>query len=267
MEHMKGARHSHMMDMLKRKAKDDVYDFGWGFTWSWGFLIGWILFLAMGIGILIVNSSLYILSAILFLIALQLFLGDIAIRYISRMSSELVLPYVDLLRSDKDVILDAGCGSGRTSIAVSKIMKGGKIVAVDLFDADYIADGGKKLLERNLKIAKISDRVELQAQDITSLKFSDGTFDAAVSSYMLDHLGDDKLKGLSEINRVLKKNGRMLLMVVVPNYFTLMIFSAISRLKLISVKDWGRLFKDSGFQCLESGDINGGHYFLLEKTA
>jgi hypothetical protein len=84
---------------------------------------------------------------------------------------------------------------------------------------------------------------------------------------MLDHLGDDKLKGLSEINRVLKINGRMLLMVVVPNYFTLMIFSAVSRLKLISVKDWDRLFKESGFKSLESGDINGGHYFLLEKIA
>jgi SAM-dependent methyltransferase len=266
MEHMKGAGHSHMMGMLKRKAKDDVYDFGWGFAWRWGFLLGWILFLAMGIGILIINSSLYIVSAVMFLIALQLFLGDLALRYISRMNSELVLPYVDLLKSDKDVILDAGCGSGRTSIAVSKIMRGGRIVAVDRFDADYIADGGKKLLERNLKIAKIADRVDLQAQDITALNFANGTFDAAVSSYMLDHLGDDKLKGLSEINRVLKKNGRMLLLVMVPNYLTLMIFSAVSRLKLISVKDWGLLFKESGFKSLESGDINGGHYFLLEKT-
>lgn len=266
MGHMGGASHSHMKGMLKRKAKDDVYDFGWGFAWSWGFLLGWILFLAIGIGILVINHSLYILSAISFLIALQLFLGDIAIRYIARMSSELVLPYVDLLKSDKDVILDAGCGSGRTSIAVSKIMKGGRIVAVDRFDADYIADGGKKLLERNLEIAKISDRVDLQAQDITALKFADGTFDAAVSSYMLDHLGDDKLNGMTEINRVLKKDGRMLLMVIVPNYLTLMIFSAISRLKLISVKEWGRLFKESGFKCVDSGDINGGYYFLLEKA-
>jgi hypothetical protein len=182
MGHMNGAMHSHMMGMLKGKTKDEVYDFGWGFAWSWGFLLGWILFLASGIGILVINSSLYIISAILFVIALQLFLGDIAIRFIGRMSSELVLPYVDLLKSDKDVILDAGCGSGRTSIAVSKIMKGGRIVAVDRFDADYIADGGKNMFERNLKIAKIADRVDLQAQDITDLKFADGTFDAAVSS-------------------------------------------------------------------------------------
>jgi SAM-dependent methyltransferase len=254
------------MGLLEGKAKDSVYDFGWGFAWSWGFLIGWILCLAAGIGILLMNNSLYILSAILFLIALQLFMGDIAIRFISRMSSELVLPYVDLLKSDMDIILDAGCGSGRTSIAVSKIMKGGRIVAVDRFDADYIAGGGKKLLERNLKIAKISDKVDIRSQDITALKFADNTFDAAISSYMLDHLGDDKLKGLSEINRVLKRNGRMLLMVVVPNYFTLMIFNAISRLSLISVKEWGCLFGESGFKCLESGDINGGHYFLLEKS-
>jgi SAM-dependent methyltransferase len=257
--------HSHMMGLFGSKAKDNVYDFGWGFAWSWGFLIGWVLFLAMAIGVLVINNSLYILSGILFLVSLQLFLGDIAIRFISKMASELVLPYVDLLRSDRDLILDAGCGSGRTSIAVGKIMKNGRVVAVDRFDADYIASGGKKLLERNLKIAKMTDRVDIQAQDITALTFENETFDAAVSSYVLDHL-DDKRKALKEINRVLKKGGRMLLMVVVPNYFTLMIFSVISRLRLVSVKGWSGLFSESGFKCLESGDINGGHYFLLEKT-
>ncbi len=200
------------------------------------------------------------------MVSLQLFMGDMAVRFIYRMDSELVLPYVNLLSSDNDLIMDAGCGSGRTSIAVGKIMKNGRIVAVDRFDADYIEEGGKKLLERNLKIANIRDRVDIQAQDITGLTFGNGTFDAAVSSYMLDHLGDKKLKGLREINRVLKKDGKFLLIVAVPNYFTAMIFSFISRLSLISIKEWNRLFEESGFKCTSEGEVNGGHYFLLEKN-
>ncbi len=168
--------------------------------------------------------------------------------------------------SDKDLILDVGCGSGRTSIAVGKIMKNGRIVAVDRFDADYIEDGGKMLLERNLKIANISDRVEIQTRDITNLMFVDGTFDAAVSSYMLDHMGNKKLKALREVSRVLKKGGKFLLIVVVPNYFTFMLFSVISRIKLISVREWMPLFKEADFRCLSDDDINDGHFFLLKKT-
>jgi Methylase involved in ubiquinone/menaquinone biosynthesis len=253
--------------LLGRKAKDNSYDFGWGMAWSWGFLIGGIVSLAIAFGLLMINSSLFLLSGILFLAALQLFMGDLALRFIYRMDSELVLPYVDLLTSDRDLVLDAGCGSGRTSIAIGKILKNGRIVAIDRFDADYIADGGNKLLERNLKIANIMDKVDIQTQDITGLKFEDGKFDASVSSYMLDHLGDKKLKGLREINRVLKKRGKFLFIVAVPNYFTYMLFSVISRLSLISVKDWKQLFREADFKCISEGDINGGHYFLLEKPA
>jgi SAM-dependent methyltransferase len=267
MEHMRGVKHKHLESLFGKKAQDNGYDFGWGIAWRWGFFIGGILFLAMAVGILVVNSSLFLLSGILFLVALQLFMGDLALRFIYRMDSELVLPYVDLLSSDRDLILDAGCGSGRTSIAIEKIMKNGRIVAVDKFDADYIEEGGKKLLERNLKTANIRDKVDIETQDITGLKFGDGKFDAAVSSYMFDHLGDKKLNGLREINRILKNGGKFLLIVAVPNYFTYMIFSVISRLSLISVKDWNQLFRGAEFKCIGEGDINGGHYFLLEKAA
>lgn len=266
MEHTRSAKHTHLKSLFGRMAKNNGYDFGWGMAWKWGFLIGSVLCLLMAVGIFAVNSGLFLLSGIFFLIALQLFMGDLALRFIYRMDSELVLPYVNLLSSDRDLILDAGCGSGRTSIAVGKLMKNGKIVAVDRFDADYIEDGGKKLLERNLRIANIRDKVDIETQDITSLKFEDRAFDAAVSSYMFDHLGDKKLKGLREINRVLRKGGKFLLIVAVPNYFTYMIFSVISRLKLISVKDWKQLFGESGFKCIDEGDVNGGHYFLLERS-
>jgi SAM-dependent methyltransferase len=263
-----GIKHTHKMrGLFRRKATDQDYDFGWGFAWRWGFLISGILLLALSIGTLITNKSLYILSGLLFLVALQLFMADIALRYIHKMDAELVIPYVNWLTSDDDLVLDVGCGSGRTSIGVSKILKNGKIIAVDKFDAPYIDDGGKKLLEKNLKVANVTDKVEIQTQDITALKFEKETFDAVVSSYVIDHLGKDKLKALKEINRVLKKNGRLLLMIMVPNYAAFMVLNIISILMLTSRKKWNQLFKEAKFKCIDDGDLNGGHYFLLEKAA
>lgn len=255
-----------MAGVFGRRANNLEYDFGWGFASRWGFFVGWISFLTMSVGALIINRSLYILSCFLFLVALQLFMGDLVVRHIHNMDSELVLPYVDLLTSDNNRVLDAGCGSGRTSIAVSKILKNGKIIAVDKFDAPYIDDGGKKLLERNLKVANVTDKVEIQTQDITALKFEKETFDAAVSSYVIDHLGKDQLKALKEINRVLKKNGKLLMIIMLPNYATIMVLNIISILMLTSRKKWNRMFKEAKFKCIDGGDLNGGHYFLLEKA-
>jgi SAM-dependent methyltransferase len=253
--------------LFRRKATDQDYDFGWGFAWRWGFLVGGILFLALSIGTLVINKSLYILSGLLFLVALQLFMGDLALRYVHKINAELVLPYVNWLMSGEDLVLDAGCGSGRTSIAVSKILKNGKIIAVDKFDAPYIGDGGRRLLEQNLKVANIQEKVDIQTHDLTNLTFEDDVFDAAVSSYVLDHMGDDQLRGLKEINRVLKKNGNLLMMIMLPNYFTMMMFNIISVLQLTSHKKWNQLIKEANFKCIDDGDINGGHYFLLEKAA
>lgn len=269
MEHTKSSMHTHMMGVFNGKAKDGVYDFGWGNVWRWGFLVGGLVFFAIAVGTLLINVisiSLFIISAIAFLVAVQLLLGDLAQRFIFMMDSELVLPYVDLLAPDAGLVLDAGCGSGRTSIAIGKSMKKGRIVAIDRFDADYIEGGGKQLLERNLKIAGLQGRVDIRSQDITGLDFGDGTFDAAVSSYMFDHLGDKKLKGLKEVNRVLKKDGKFLLIVAVPNFYTFMAFSLISRLALIPINEWKRLFDQSSFKCVAEGNVNGGHYFLLEKV-
>jgi len=83
--------------LFRKKATMQEYDFGWGLAWRWGFLIGGILFLALSIGTLIMNESIYILSILLFLAALQLFMGDLALRYIHKIEAELVLPYVNWL--------------------------------------------------------------------------------------------------------------------------------------------------------------------------
>jgi ubiquinone/menaquinone biosynthesis C-methylase UbiE len=176
----------------------------------------------------------------------------------------MTLPFVDLFRTDSDLILDAGCGAGRTTLELAKVMKKGKIVAYDRFDADYIENGGQSLLERNLKIAGIRDRVEIKKGDITAIPDKGDTFDSAISSYMMDHLGKYKLDGLKEINRVLKSGGKFLLIVFVPGVATFSVFNLFC-FSLTSRKGWRQLFGQSNFKLIEEGAINTGIYFLIEK--
>ena len=143
-------------------------------------------------------------------------------------------------------------------------MKDSRIVAFDRFDSDYIENGGQTLLERNLKIAGIQDKVDIKKGDITDISYEPNTFDSAISSYMMDHLGRYKLDGLKEINRVLKPGGKFLLIVFVPGAATFSVFNLFC-LSLTSRKGWRKLFGQSNFVLKAEGAINTGIYFLIEK--
>src|SRR3569833_1293048 len=55
-------------------------------------------------------------------------------------------------------------------------------------------------------------RSHCQAADASRLPFRDGTFDAVVSCYLLELLGaDDLVRTIDEMHRVLKPNGRLIL--------------------------------------------------------
>jgi demethylmenaquinone methyltransferase/2-methoxy-6-polyprenyl-1,4-benzoquinol methylase len=175
----------------------------------------------------------------------------------------ITFPYVKLFNEGSSRILDAGCGAGRSTIALGKIYSG-KITAFDLFNSDYIDGGGNTLLEKNLELAGLTDQVEIVQGDITKTGFNENTFDAVVSSYMIDHLGDQKLNALREIYRILKPGGRMLMIVLTPNMSSFAILNVLSFM-LGSKKQWRKLFIKSDFKLMEEGLVNGGTYFLIEK--
>src|SRR5690606_33201579 len=107
-------------------------------------------------------KSLYIqmLALPLILVSANFFMGTHVARNFTK-TDNLTLPFVDLFSSEQDLILDAGCGSGRATIELSKVSKKGQIVAFDLFDPDSESISSKELLEKNLKIAGITDKVRI----------------------------------------------------------------------------------------------------------
>jgi len=189
--------------------------------------------------------------------------GNLFLRSSKRLD-HVVLPMVALLAGEGGEVLDAGCGAGRTTIALTKANRHARIAAVDRFDAEYIEDGGRALLERNLQLAGITDRVKVEKGDITSLPFPDGVFDSAVSAHVMDHLGPHKERGLGEIRRVLKPGGRFLLIVWVPGWTMFAVANVLS-LFLTSKGSWREMVQRSGFAIVDEGAHNGTWFLLLER--
>lgn len=244
------------------KMKDKFY-FGWSYGWMNMFWISACVVMLSALWVYLFNPQLLWVSLILFMISLNLWIGNFVLRA-SKKEEYMTLPYVDLFPQGNDNVLDAGCGSGRTTLALSKVMKSGKITALDRFDSDYIENGGKMLFERNIRIAGITKRVEICQGDVTAMEFKNEHFDAAISSFMVDHLGKYKSDALREINRILKPGGRFLLIVFIPNYATFSVMNVMS-LRLTSRKEWRYLFNQTNFNLIDEGTINSAAYFLIEK--
>jgi ubiquinone/menaquinone biosynthesis C-methylase UbiE len=103
-----------------------------------------------------------------------------------------------------DTILDIGCGGGKTVNTLAKAATQGKIYGID-----YSEDCVKVTSKINKRFIG-AGRVEILHTSVTSLPFSDDSFDlvTAVEAY---YFWPDLIENLKEIRRVLKPGGSLLL--------------------------------------------------------
>jgi ubiquinone/menaquinone biosynthesis C-methylase UbiE len=97
-----------------------------------------------------------------------------------------------------DLILDAGCGTGRLSERLNHL--GCRVVGID-FSIE------------SLKIHKRRTDSKLVAGNLLCLPFKDKTFDKILCSQVLEHIleYDDAITLLRELKRVLKNNGEVII--------------------------------------------------------
>lgn len=101
-------------------------------------------------------------------------------------------------------ILDAGVGTGRN---MEFYPANSCVTGIDLSETMLAASS------RRLAIAKTRANVDLACGTVTALPFKDGTFDAVVSTFLFCVLPDElQPPALSEIRRVLKPGGRIVLL-------------------------------------------------------
>jgi len=123
----------------------------------------------------------------------------------------------ELLPSNfKGKILEIGCGRGDFSIYLAQKFPNSFITATD-FSSFAIESAQIKINEKvELK------NIELKLEDAEHLSFTNESFDLIISCETLEHVNHQE-KMLSEIYRVLKKDGRLIL--TTENYFNGMILT------------------------------------------
>jgi ubiquinone/menaquinone biosynthesis C-methylase UbiE len=100
-----------------------------------------------------------------------------------------------------DMILDAGCGSGRNISIIAPLVK--EIVGIDYSD-QMIERAREKVSSENLH------NVRLIQGDITSLQFPSNSFDKVICASVLQYLdAEDCAKALFEMARVCKPGGTL----------------------------------------------------------
>jgi ubiquinone/menaquinone biosynthesis C-methylase UbiE len=102
------------------------------------------------------------------------------------------------------VVLDVGCGGGKTVNRLAKQAPNGKVYGVD-----YSEDSVKVATEQNKKLIK-AGRVKILHASVEALPFPDNFFDlvTAVETYFF---WPNLIENLKEIRRVLKPTGKILL--------------------------------------------------------
>jgi ubiquinone/menaquinone biosynthesis C-methylase UbiE len=132
------------------------------------------------------------------------------------------LVLADLRRGDQ--VLDVGCGTGvLTRLAAEAVGPEGVAIGID--------PGPAMIAVARLKAARTLNRARFELGAIEALEFGDCTFDSVLSSFMLHHLpGDVKRAGLTEVSRVLKLGGRLVLLDFDPARPIARLMMAVGRL-------------------------------------
>jgi demethylmenaquinone methyltransferase/2-methoxy-6-polyprenyl-1,4-benzoquinol methylase len=106
-------------------------------------------------------------------------------------------------------ILDACTGTADVAIGFANTIPGCTVVGVDGSDG-MLAIGRQKISKRRL-----DNRIELEKGDVLDLPFDDHQFDAVSIAFGLRNL-PDYAKGVSEMTRVLKPGGKLLILEFAP---------------------------------------------------
>jgi len=113
-----------------------------------------------------------------------------------------LLTEIELFRSAVkgcEKVLDVGCGTGHPSLYIAKDV--GSIIGVD--KSEKMIEIAKTRLRRSE-----ADNVTFEVGDAQALRFADSSFDAIILCGSLATFSN-KRKALQEIQRVLKKNGKV----------------------------------------------------------
>src|SRR5271163_1338570 len=146
----------------------------------------------------------------------------------------------------QDIILDVGCGGGRTVSKLAAIATQGKVYGID-----HSTESVAIAMRTNKQWIDIA-HVEIREASVSRLPFSDGAFDvitAVETHFWWPALPTD----LREVLRVLKHGGRLIIITEVYKGAAAFTSKAAERysektgMALLSVEEHRELFTDAGY--------------------
>jgi ubiquinone/menaquinone biosynthesis C-methylase UbiE len=156
-----------------------------------------------------------------------------------------------------EAVLDVGCGTGTQALkAYERVGETGHVSGID--------PAPRQIARARSKAARRNFPIDFQIGVIEQLAIPDQSFDVVLSTLMMHHLPDDlKRQGLSEIARVLKPGGRLLIVDFKSSQ------GHRGRRKRLGagemdIQDLPTLMKDAGFSQIESGEMDTGRINLFK---
>lgn len=246
------------------------YDFDYTWLWNYGHLIPVIIFTLAGLLAWKCKWSNWI-TYISILIVLWGVIGLVIVQYILCINLPLKLPTEQFLAGGSGYVLDAGAGSGRSTLMVLLERPGSRVIAMDLYEGYFgILDNTPERLLANARLAGVEDRVTVKVGDIRDIPLEDSSLDAAVSVAVIDHLAPEGIKkSMAEIWRVLRSNGEFLLVVINNDLWIRIAYPFLIHHGYYGPKThaegWIDYLTEAGFKIVEQGTKPASLYFLARK--
>ena len=127
---------------------------------------------------------------------------DIFVNVINRKTHQKLKRIVSSLIEPDNTVLECACGTGLLSAVIAPKCR-------QLTATDY----SEKMLNKAKKNCAVFQNITFSKADITALSYPDGSFDKVVTGNVI-HLLDNPMTALSELNRVCKDGG----MLIIPTY-------------------------------------------------
>jgi len=153
--------------------------------------------------------------------------------------------------TEDDIVLECACGTGLLTLPMAQKCK--KLIATD-YSVGMLRQTKKKVAKySNTKVRKVS---------ILELPYKDGKFDVVVAANVI-HLLDEPDKAISELKRVCKQNGKIILPTYINNEKKNSIFAA-KLLSVLGVKFKRQFSLASYKQFITSHNITWVEYSVVE---